>query len=98
MADEDVVDAEAGVFAFFCPREAESASGVGLWVTVDEEGIDSFEGEGGGEIDRGCGLSDSALLIDDRDDLRRLCGGFLVGRLCCCVRFGSELFSRHCGI
>ncbi len=44
LADQNVVDAEAGVFAVLCPREAEATGGVGLGVAVDEKRIQAFEG------------------------------------------------------
>ena len=69
VAEEDVVDAEAGVFAVFCASEAETSGGVGLGVAVNEQGGEAFEGDGGREIDRGSGFTDSAFLVDDSDDL-----------------------------
>jgi len=71
VAEEDIVDAEAG----FVPREAEAPGGVGLGVAVDEEGLEAFQGDGGGEVDGGGGFADPALLVDDGDDLRRGGGG-----------------------
>ena len=46
VAEKDVVDAQPGFFAVLCPGKAESPGGVGLGVAVDEQGGESFEGDG----------------------------------------------------
>ena len=48
---------------------SEAAGGVALGVAVDEQHFSAVEGEGGGQIDRRGGLSDSTLLICDGDNL-----------------------------
>jgi hypothetical protein len=65
VAHEEVVDAEAG----FVAGEAEASGGVGLGVAVYKEGRETFEGEGGGEVDGGGGFADTTFLVDDGDDL-----------------------------
>ena len=45
----------------------DAARGVGLGVEVDEQDLVAGEGEGGGEIDGGSGLSDAAFLVSDSD-------------------------------
>ena len=41
---------------------------VGLGIEVDQEGLQTLGGEGGGEVDGGGGLPDSPFLIRDADD------------------------------
>ena len=48
--------------------EAESAGGVGLRIAVNEERADLCGGERCGEIYRGRGLADAALLVRNSDD------------------------------
>ena len=56
-----VVDAGAGT-------DAEGGGGAALDVEVDEEDAVAAAGEAGGEVDRGGGLADAALLVRDADD------------------------------
>ena len=50
--------------------DAEPGGGVALWVGVDQHDAPATLGEGGGEIDRGGGLADAALLVGDGNDVR----------------------------
>ena len=52
------------------PFEADAAGQVGLRVHVDEQDALPGEGEGGREVDGGCGFPDAAFLIGDREDAR----------------------------
>jgi hypothetical protein len=45
---------------------------VGLRVHVEEQDLLAEPGERGAEVDRGRRLADTALLVDDRDDLHRV--------------------------
>ena len=69
LIEENVVDGQPGLIVGRGAAKAHAAGGVGLGVAVDEEGGDAFEGEGGREVDGGGRFADSALLIDDSDDL-----------------------------
>ena len=79
VAEEEVVDGEAG----FVAGKAEASGGVGLGIDVEEEYGNAFKGDGGGQIDGRGGFADSALLVDDGDDLavrgRRSGGGRILG-------------------
>jgi hypothetical protein len=77
VAEENVVDAEAGFFTVAGAGEAEATGGVGLGIAVDEKGWEAFEGDGGGEVDGGGGFTDSALLVDNGDDLGWGCYWFV---------------------
>jgi hypothetical protein len=48
--------------------DADAAGRVALRVAIDEECALLRDGEAGGEVDGGRGLTDSALLVGDRDD------------------------------
>jgi hypothetical protein len=50
--------------------DAERAGGIGLRIEVDQERVNLFVGERGGEIDRGGGLADAALLVGDGENGR----------------------------
>ena len=50
------------------PFLADTARQVALGVDVDEQHASADEGEGGGEVDGGCGFADAALLIGDGHD------------------------------
>jgi hypothetical protein len=45
----------------------QAGCGVSLRVEIDEQGWAIRQGKAGGEIDRGRGFSDAALLVNDRD-------------------------------
>ncbi len=65
-AGDRLVDRAAGrVLAFL----SEAAGGVALGIAVDEQHFAAVEGEGGGQIDRRGGLSDSTFLVCDGDNL-----------------------------
>ena len=64
MAQEDVV---SGI-PILIPADAASSGRIGLWIAIDEQASQAFESEGSGEVDRGGSFSDSALLIDDREN------------------------------
>jgi len=64
-----LVDGAAGGVLAFLP---ETARGVALGVAVNEQDFSAVEGQGGGQIDRRGGLSDSTLLICDGDNLRHI--------------------------
>ena len=59
VAQKDVV--EAGFVGIF--GDAEAAGGVALGVGIDDQDPDVIGGQGGGEIDGGRGLPDSAFLV-----------------------------------
>ena len=65
VAHEHVVDGMAIVVAL----EAEAGGGVGLGVAVDQEDLEAFESEACGEIDGCGGFADSALLVDNAENL-----------------------------
>src|SRR5580704_5415369 len=48
--------------------DAECAGGIGLRVEVNEQGMDFFLRQRGGEIDRGGGFADATLLVGDGKD------------------------------
>lgn len=82
FAEEEIIGGRAALRRF----EAEPGAGVALWVEVDQQDASADGGEGSGEIDRGRGLSDPALLIGERNDDR-------AGRMCVRRGFGREV--RH---
>jgi hypothetical protein len=49
--------------------EAEARGGVCLGVAVDKKGLETFDCEAGGKVDGCSGLADSALLIDNAENL-----------------------------
>ena len=65
LGGERVVD--GGAF-LGVPLSSDAAGQVALGVDVDEQHSLSAQGEGGGEVDGGGGLADSALLVRDGDD------------------------------
>ncbi len=48
--------------------DVERGARVALGVEVDHEGLESVDGEGGGEVHRAGGLADTPLLVGDRHD------------------------------
>ena len=65
IAHQDVIDGMAVVVAL----EAESGGGVGLGVAVDQEDLEAFERQAGGKVDGCGGFANSALLVDDAENL-----------------------------
>ncbi len=65
IADENVVDRVPVIV----PLQSESGGGVGLGIAVHEEDFEFLERQAGGEIDRRGSFADSALLIDDTENL-----------------------------
>jgi hypothetical protein len=59
VAEEDVV--EAGVVGVF--GDSKTCGGIALRVGIDDEDAEVIGGEGGSQIDGGCGFSDSAFLV-----------------------------------
>ena len=49
--------------------KTEAGGAIGLGIAVDEEDLEAFESEAGGEVDRSRGLADSAFLIDYAENL-----------------------------
>ncbi len=62
-AGDEVIDRAVVAIA----RDAEAAGAVGLGIAVDEDALQSFESEGGAEIDRGRGLADATFLVGDSE-------------------------------
>ena len=65
LTRQEVVDRTAIVVA----QETDSRGGVGLGIGIDQEDIEAFQSQAGSQVDRRCGLADSALLIDDTEYL-----------------------------
>ena len=49
-------------------RIDEAHGGVGLRIEVDQQRLETFVGDRGGQVDGGGGLSDATFLISDRND------------------------------
>jgi len=49
--------------------KTQAGGGIGLGVAVNQEDLEAFEGEAGGEVDRRGSFAYSALLIDDSENL-----------------------------
>ena len=45
---------------------AEAGGGVGLGIAVDQEDLEAFKSQAGGEVDGGGGFAHTALLVHDR--------------------------------
>jgi hypothetical protein len=56
--------------------DANATRRVSLWVTVDEESSAFGNRQAGGQVDRGGGLANPALLVCDRDDAGHGCLSF----------------------
>ena len=54
--------------AIVVPLKAEAGSSVGLGVAVDQENLETFESEAGGEVDGCGGFANPALLVCTSDD------------------------------
>ena len=65
VAHEDVIDGMAVVIAL----EAEAGGAVGLGVAVDKEDFEAFESEAGSKVDGSGGFANSALLVDNAENL-----------------------------
>ena len=65
IADENVIDRVAVVVAL----KSETGRGIGLGIAVDEKHFEFLERQAGGEINRGGSFADSALLIDNAENL-----------------------------
>ena len=48
---------------------AEAGSGIGLGIAIDQKDLEALDCQAGGEIDCGGSFADSALLIDDAENL-----------------------------
>jgi hypothetical protein len=65
FAHEDVVDGVTVVV----PDETEAGGAIGLRVAIDEKDLEAFESEACGEVNRSGGFANSALLVDNAENL-----------------------------
>ncbi len=65
VAHQHVIDGMAVVVAL----KAEAGGAVGLRIAIDQEDFEAFQSEAGGEVDGCCGLANSALLVDNTENL-----------------------------
>ena len=65
VAHQDIVDGVAVVVAL----QTEAGGGVCLRVAVDQEDVEAFKSEAGGQVDGSGGFANSALLVDNAENL-----------------------------
>jgi hypothetical protein len=49
--------------------KTEAGGAIGLWIAIDEEDLKAFEREACGEVNSSGGFANSALLVDNTENL-----------------------------